>query len=1385
MVLWQLSNVPSGNYTFNGVAYGNSITVAVGTNKIMKSSDNGVTWESADSPANADWQCITFGDGLFVAIAQNNVIRSQDGTNWTLINNAPSQRWTSVTYGNGKFVAVCASNNTQRIMYSSNGQDWTLANQQNTNLNMWYGVTYGNGKFVAVGMNNTANTNIITSSDGISWNNSVTKTPSNDIALNTITFAAGKFVALGNKHSATSSNGTQWKVNTFARSEIKDWRSITHCNGVFLAVCRTNGTTDKCIVSSDGEKWKTITTPNYGWNSVTSGDNDFIAVSVNGKAMVANSQQTPSLGSFSIPQQSYNSVAITITPPQSNSTGTFSYTSNNPTVATISGNKIKVVGVGNATITATQAATTSFSSATATTTFSVQKATTNISPLSMPTQIFYGTKTVTIPKPSTDGDGLLTYSSSNTSVATIISPNNNIVSIVGIGQTTITCSHYETPNYSSAYAEIVLNVVPGVTKLGTFSISDKTYGQASFAIKNPTSNSNGSFSYTSSEPSVATITRNQILTIKKAGSTTITCTQAATDYFGPETTITTQLIVNKAEPVHGPFSMPSQYYGDDNFDVTKFTLTAPESNSNGVFSFTSSNESVATIVGNEVTIKGLGTTDITAIQAGTDNHLTKSTITSFVVSKRDHNLGTFLLPAKIYGDAPFTITPPTSTNDDTETSFEFTSSDSSVATINGNEVTIKGAGTATITAKQDESKNYKPSSTTAELIVSKASRTIYFQEISKSYTMPRGEVEIPAIISNGIIGSDIIGEFNYTSTDDSVASVVNGKLVLQKNGTITLSADQSESINYQSASTSIPISIQIQKVAQEVQFVLPEKTIGEEDFIIPAPTTGSTGSITYSSNNNAVAKIIEGDKIQIIGVGQATITASIAGDDYYQEKVVTSVINVIPKVNPTLENFNIASKKFGDEPFEIPPPETDSTGTFTYESLNPLVATINGSTITLLKAGTAIIRATQAATPQYNSYSIATQLTVNKGTPNLGTFIIYKQLLANVSFTVTPPQSNSTGTFTYTSPDDSVASVVNGSTITLHKAGTATITATQADDDNFNTANTTAELTVFEQLSLSRYSYNSIDNVTYPNDANKLNNWTSLAYGKGLFVAVGQNSGVSSYYKGQRVMTSEDGKKWRSRKTGDSNGTDSLWNAVAYGEPSGSGLFVALSNGSDSNTVYSMTSHDGITWSSNSDNGLEGLNWTSLTYGQGLFVAVSDSGSIATSGDGIWWNSTTPVAPSTGNYAWKKITYAVGKFVVVSNTNVSIYSTDGINWNTVAIQASPNTVWNDLTYGNGMFLAVGANSVMKSTDGENWTVTGGFDINWTTVAYGGDYFVALGNNTNNRARYSTDGVNWFKRINTNNAQLLLPWSCSAYGNGVVVALASGGSVSLVVSMPMP
>lgn len=176
--------------------------------------------------------------------------------------------------------------------------------------------------------------------------------------------------------------------------------------------------------------------------------------------------------------------------------------------------------------------------------------------------------------------------------------------------------------------------------------------------------------------------------------------------------------------------------------------------------------------------------------------------------------------------------------------------------------------------------------------------------------------------------------------------------------------------------------------------------------------------------------------------------------------------------------------------------------------------------------------------------------------------------------------------------------------------------------------------------------------------------------------------------------------------------------------------------------------------------------WTSVTYGDGKYVAVASAGSAgAYSTDGITW--TEMILPTTSY--WMSVTYGNGKYVAVAqNSGKGAYSIDGINWIEMSMPA--NIGWRSVTYGNGKFVAVaaGGSAGAYSTNGINWS---SFTLptveNWMSVTYGNGKFIALSNYGKNGA-YSTDGITWTRMI----MPASRAWRSVIYGNGKYVAVAT-------------
>ena len=165
----------------------------------VKADQAGFTWTSQTSAADNNWRSVTYGNGLFVAVALSGsgdrVMTSPDGITWNIRTSAADNSWHSVTYGGGLFVAAAFSGSGNRVMTSPDGITWNI--RTSAADNEWRSVTYGGGLFVAVASNGSGN-RVMTSPDGITW---TSQTSAADNGWYSVTYGGGLFVAVAQSGS--------------------------------------------------------------------------------------------------------------------------------------------------------------------------------------------------------------------------------------------------------------------------------------------------------------------------------------------------------------------------------------------------------------------------------------------------------------------------------------------------------------------------------------------------------------------------------------------------------------------------------------------------------------------------------------------------------------------------------------------------------------------------------------------------------------------------------------------------------------------------------------------------------------------------------------------------------------------------------------------------------------------------------------------------------------------------------------------------------------------------------------------------------------------------------------------------------------------------------
>jgi hypothetical protein len=137
----KVSSFPIGSTTFVSGTFGAGKFVAVTTNAIAYSTDNGVTWLQAKGYPTIYYQAVLFGGDRFVAAGLGNqTAYSMNGVDWSFADLPGSHSFNRIAYGNGKFALSGDSRG-----FSNDGRSWSLTSRADST------VAFANGNFLFSG----------------------------------------------------------------------------------------------------------------------------------------------------------------------------------------------------------------------------------------------------------------------------------------------------------------------------------------------------------------------------------------------------------------------------------------------------------------------------------------------------------------------------------------------------------------------------------------------------------------------------------------------------------------------------------------------------------------------------------------------------------------------------------------------------------------------------------------------------------------------------------------------------------------------------------------------------------------------------------------------------------------------------------------------------------------------------------------------------------------------------------------------------------------------------------------------------------------------------------------------------------------------------------
>ena len=277
---------------------------------------------------------------------------------------------------------------------------------------------------------------------------------------------------------------------------------------------------------------------------------------------------------------------------------------------------------------------------------------------------------------------------------------------------------------------------------------------------------------------------NQNIVLSSTGATSINITTAVSGNAVTSASLQNQTITFGA-------------LADVTYGGSSFTVSATSSASLTNFTFSSSNQNVATIIGNTITIVGAGTTTITASQAGNSTYNPGSAQSTLVVNQKSLTLLNALALDKVYngnntavlsGTLDGVISPDVVT-------VSLTGTFATVDVANGIAVT----STASISGAN--ASNYilvQPTGLSANI-------TVAPQAITFSTLAPKVVGE--ALTLNAFSATSAANPISYASSNTAVATISGSVVTILAPGTSVITASQVGSSNYAAASVSQTLNV--------------------------------------------------------------------------------------------------------------------------------------------------------------------------------------------------------------------------------------------------------------------------------------------------------------------------------------------------------------------------------------------------------------------------------------------------------------------------------------------------------------------------------------------------------------------------------------------------
>ena len=659
-----------------------------------------------------------------------------------------------------------------------------------------------------------------------------------------------------------------------------------------------------------------------------------------------------------------------------------------------------------------------------------------------------------------------------------------------------------TPEKEDGYIKVQVPVDQDSVRLNkeSFEIQKGSTDTVSVLYEPANTTDDKTFTYSSSDDTIASVDNTGKITANKVGTATITV-----NAFGKTLSADVEVVAHITEiTITGA---KTELEKGEELTLSA-TINPADTGDDKTLTWESSDTAVAAVnASGRVTAVGGGETVITATSwnnvVGTYNIKVVVPMQDFTTEDEELTLNK--------GDnhkVSTTITPEDTTESKVIT---WTSSSNAIATVSEDgTITAIAGGEAVITGTLENQKRV-----TINVTVVVPLESVELDKESIELT-PTQKQTLTATINPEDTTED--PTITWASSNASVATVNNGEVTAVAPGTATITATV--------GTKSDTVTVKVLKPIENFTISENEVTLNRNDsktltVTITPEDAEEDKTVTWTSSDPESVSVDKDGKITGLKGTQnpVTITGTLANG-----KTVTCAVTVIVPIESIEINKTSTTLNKNDTEtlsVTINPEDTSEDTTVTWSSNDETVATVDSTgKVTAKKAGTATITATVGAFSK--NCAVTVVVPIESVTISDADFTLNRGENKTVSATVNPSDTTEDRTIAWTSSDDSVATVDSNGKVIAVGAGDATITATAGGKSDTVDVTVVVPITEFKatetSMTILRKSSETIETTINPSDTteDKTITWSS----SNTQVATVDESGkVTGVAEGTAVVT--------------------------------------------------------------------------------------------------------------------------------------------------------------------------------------------------------------------------------------------------------------------------